>query len=139
MISEETRRKVAERAAGRCEYCRCPASHASDDFAVEHILPRALGGSDDFANLAWSCQGCNNRKFTAVSAPDPLTLRRIRLYHPRNSVWGHHFGWSADGLHVIGRTPTGRATVERLKLNRAGVLNLRRALMAVGEHPPADE
>jgi len=37
---------------------------------------------------------------------------------------------------VIGLTPTGRATIETLKLNRKGVINLRWALFAVGKHPP---
>jgi hypothetical protein len=29
-----------------------------------------------------------------------------------------------------------RATVEKLQLNRAGVINLRRVLRTFGEHPP---
>ncbi len=47
-----------------------------------------------------------------------------------------HFAWSADFSLIIGLTPTGRATVEALQLNREGVVNLRRALYALGEHPP---
>jgi hypothetical protein len=38
---------------------------------------------------------------------------------------------------VEGITPTGRATVELLKLNRKGVVNLRKALFAYGVHPVA--
>jgi hypothetical protein len=30
------------------------------------------------------------------------------------------------------------AKVERLQLNREGVVNLRRVLYAIGEHPPAE-
>jgi hypothetical protein len=37
---------------------------------------------------------------------------------------------------IIGRTATGRATIEALHLNRPELLNLRRALRAVGAHPP---
>ncbi len=37
---------------------------------------------------------------------------------------------------VVGQTPTGRATVLALRLNRKGVVNLRRILAQVGEHPP---
>ncbi len=32
-------------------------------------------------------------------------------------------------------TPTGRATIEALQLNREGLVNLRRVLYAMGEHP----
>jgi hypothetical protein len=39
---------------------------------------------------------------------------------------------------IIGLTPTGRATIEALHLNRANVVNLRRVLYALGEHPPAE-
>jgi hypothetical protein len=39
---------------------------------------------------------------------------------------------------VIGTTPTGRATVEELKLNRDGVVNLRRVLVVVQLHPPSE-
>jgi hypothetical protein len=49
-----------------------------------------------------------------------------------------HFAWSDDFTLVIGLTPTGRATVEKLQLNRSGLVNLRRVLRAVGEHPPAE-
>jgi hypothetical protein len=37
---------------------------------------------------------------------------------------------------VIGITACGRATVEALRLNRFGVVNLRRLLRGVNLHPP---
>ena len=90
-------------------------------------------------NLAFSCQGCNQYKFTALSGVDPLTARKIKLFHPRRLRWNRHFEWSEDNLRIIGKTPTGRATVERLKLNRFGVVNLRNSLIATGNHPPPDD
>lgn len=39
-------------------------------------------------------------------------------------------------LRIIGLQPIGRATVERLELNRRGVLNLRFALIQIDKHPP---
>lgn len=105
---------------------------------MEHIIPQVKGGSDDVSNLAWSCQGCNQRKFTAVSGTDTLTSRKVRLFHPRLMHWNRHFQWSEDNLRMVGKTPTGRAAIERLKLNRLGVVNLRRSLLATDEHPPED-
>jgi hypothetical protein len=48
------------------------------------------------------------------------------------------FAWNADFTLIIGLTPTGRATVETLQLNREGLVNLRRVLCAMGEHPPSE-
>ncbi len=72
----------------------------------------------------------------SVSAADPLTGTTVPLYHPRQDRWEDHFVWSADFLAIWGLTPTGRATVEKLKLNRETVVNLRRLLREIGEHPP---
>ena len=42
-----------------------------------------------------------------------------------------------DYTIIIGLTPTGRATVEALQMNRRGLVNLRQALFALGKHPPS--
>lgn len=38
---------------------------------------------------------------------------------------------------MIGLTPTGRATIVALQLNRPELINLRGVLYAIGERPPA--
>jgi 5-methylcytosine-specific restriction endonuclease McrA len=130
---------IASRARGVCEYCRCQVHFASEEaFSVEHILPRSLGGEDDLENLALACQACNNHKYTRTQAWDPETGKLVPLYHPRQQSWSDHFAWSSDFLRVVGRTATGRATVEALHLNREGLLNLRRILHKEGEHPPPE-
>ena len=43
--------------------------------------------------------------------------------------------WSESLLTIIGRTQTGRATVEALNMNRAEHINLRRLLKIADEHP----
>lgn len=135
-ISAQVRRQVAERARRCCEYCRSQLQYSIDSFSIEHIVPHSKGGSDDFANLALSCQRCNNAKLVATEAIDPLTGQFAPLYHPRHDNWSEHFVWSHDRLYIQGVTPTGRASVGRLHLNREGVVNLRRVLRDVGEHPP---
>lgn len=40
------------------------------------------------------------------------------LFGPRQQKWSRHFAWSDDFTRVVGRTRTGRATVEALQLNR---------------------
>jgi 5-methylcytosine-specific restriction endonuclease McrA len=138
-ISAELRQQVAERADGSCEYCRSQSRYATQPFSIEHIIPRAKGGPTTVENLALACQGCNNHKYDKVEAPDPVTGEIVLLYHPRRDRWNAHFAWSADFTLIVGLTPTGRATVATLLLNREGVVNLRRLLYAIGEHPPLSE
>jgi hypothetical protein len=135
-VAEQQRRAVVERAGGCCEYCQSQAKFATQPFAVEHIMPLSRGGKTVLDNLALACQGCNNHKYTKVEGIDPITGNLAPLYHPRQQKWQDHFSWSRDYTLVIGLTPTGRATVQALQLNREGLVNLRRMLYEVGEHPP---
>jgi hypothetical protein len=130
------RRQVRARAKGLCEYCRCPADFTNAAFHCEHIRPRESGGKTVLDNLAWACPWCNAHKYTKTRARDPQTGRVVPLFNPRRQRWPHHFEWSKDFRLVVGRIATGRATVAALHLNRAELVNLRRALRAVGEHPP---
>jgi hypothetical protein len=47
--------------------------------------------------------------------------------------WSRHFRW--DGPILIGRTPTGRATVELLQINREERITLRQDLIDEGLLP----
>lgn len=134
-ISANIRRQVQERAKGFCEYCRIPENFATSSFHCEHILPLKIGGTNSFENLAWACPRCNNHKHAKTHAVDPQTGQRILLFNPREKHWHRHFMWSSDLLYLIGRTRTGRATVEALNMNLSQQVNLRRALLSLGEHP----
>lgn len=130
------KQKVFDRANGRCEYCFSRADFSPSPFAAEHSLPRHSGGTNALDNLALSCQACNNHKFTSTNALDPGSGLIVPLFHPRRDKWSDHFSWSEDFLLIEGRTPTGRATVNKLQINRASVINLRRVLKMDGKHPP---
>lgn len=128
---------MRERAHFCCEYCLSQEAFSPDPFSNEHIIPLSLGGRSIANNLAFSCQGCNNFKYTFLFAFDLVTLQEVPLYHPRRDRWEEHFSWNEDASELIGLTPTGRATIETLQLNREQVVNLRRVLSLVGKHPPA--
>lgn len=117
-MSDTLRQGIAKRAKRYCEYCQCPEAFSPSPFSLEHISPRTLGGTDVPENLAWSCMGCNGHKGTAVQNTDPISGLLFPLFHPRRQTWTDHFRWSNDGLLVLGITPVGRATVDRLKVNR---------------------
>jgi 5-methylcytosine-specific restriction endonuclease McrA len=136
-VSPKMRREVAERAGHVCEYCFAPFAFSPSPFNIEHIVPISLGGLTELLNLAFSCNGCNGSKSNKTHAEDPVSGQWSPLFHPRKDVWSEHFGWSEDSFLVIGMTPTGRATVETLRLNRPELLNIRQLLALVGKHPPA--
>jgi hypothetical protein len=134
-ISVETKRQVDLRAHHCCEYCKSSRNYAAHTFHIEHIIPISAGGKTSLDNLALACANCNGSKSNRMQATDPVSKTTVDLFHPRQQEWNRHFAWSADFLEIIGTTPTGRATVETLKLNRQEVVNLRRALRKVGIHP----
>ena len=128
-IPRTVRQQVRTRARDRCEYCRHPASYSSAPFVCDHVLPRVRGAGNTLSELAWSCPGCHSHKYDKIRAPDPQTGRTISLFNPRRQSWVRHFAWSDDLMRIIGRTATGRATVEALRLNRPELINLRQALL----------
>lgn len=135
-IPRAVRRQVRDRAGNHCEYCQHPASHSCASFVCEHVVPRVRGAGNTLPELAWSCPACNSHKYAKTHARDPQTGRIVPLFNPRRQHWTQHFSWREDFLAIVGRTATGRATVEALHLNRPELRNLRRALRAIGEHPP---
>ena len=135
-FSTVKRKEVEKRAKNLCEYCLCRQDHSPQPFSVEHIFPKSKNGSDELANLAIACQACNNFKYTKTEAVDPLSRQKVPLYNPRKDNWTEHFTWNNDFTEIVGVSPTGRATIKTLKLNRESVQNLRRSLYLVGKHPP---
>lgn len=127
------RRLVLRRAAGRCEYCRLAQAGQEATFHIDHVQPRTAGGETIAENLALACVSCSLRKGARRTSHDPETGTEVSLFHPRQENWNEHFRW--DGVRLIGLTPTGRATVFELALNRTTILAIREEEMAVGRHP----
>ncbi len=134
-FSQNERDFIALRGHGCCEYCKMRHDYSPDTFEIEHIIALFVGGTNELINLAFSCSGCNNRKGYKIKAVDPISGEVVFLFNPRTDKWEENFEWVDDFSHVNGLTPKGRATVELLKLNRNGLVNLRRALFAFGVHP----
>lgn len=135
-IPVKIRIAVIERANGMCEYCLCWAHNSLHTFCVDHIIPISKDGQTVLINLAYACSGCNGFKLDKTTATDPETQQKVRLFNPRTDDWNEHFKWSDDTLQMTGLTTIGRATIDCLKLNREGVVNIRRLTVMSGEHPP---
>jgi len=82
-IIKEVRRGVREAAGERCGYCLSPQRLVMGQLEIEHLVPRARGGSDEESNLWLSCSLCNRYKGTQTQAADPLTGDVVPLFNPR--------------------------------------------------------
>ena len=102
-------------------------------FHVDHIHPVARDGRTELSNLALACVSCSLRKGARMTCVDPKTGGKAPVFHPRLQKWKEHFRWA--GLRVIGRSPTGRATVELLRMNREIALAIRAEEVRFGRHP----
>jgi hypothetical protein len=133
-IPARLRRLVIKRAKGRCEYCGLAQAGQEATFHVDHVIPKNAGGLTIGGNLAWACVSCSLRKEWRRWEADPETGQMASLFHPRNQDWADHFRW--DGVVVVGLSPTGRATVAALQLNRPSILAIRLEEVERGRHPP---
>jgi hypothetical protein len=133
-VSAKLRSVVFRRAGGRCEYFRLSQAGQEAVFHVDHIHPLAHGGDrTDLANLALACVSCSLRKGARLTTKDPKSERAAPVFHPRKQMWEDHFRWV--GNRVVGLTPTGRATVAALRMNREIALAIRAEEARLGRHP----
>jgi hypothetical protein len=85
-----------------------------------------------------ACRPCNEFKGAQIHAKDPETDETAPLFNPRTQDWHTHFAWGDDKTHIIGLTPTGRATIIALQLNRSLLVKARRRWVMAGWHPPQE-
>ncbi|MFN8441657.1 MAG: HNH endonuclease [Caldilineaceae bacterium] len=138
-LAEPIRKQVFERADNRCEYCKTPRRMIGMPLVVDHIIAKILGGSDSLDNLCAACYRCNEFKGAKSTGHDPVSGEIVALFNPRRQKWHEHFRWENGGTHIIGHTPTGRATVIELRLNNDYVVDSRVLWITYGEHPPMEE
>ncbi len=136
--------QVRQRAQFRCEYCHYTELLSSAPLSIDHLQPQSLGGTDRLENLALACRRCNERRYNFTTGVDPETGTETSLFNPRQQRWSDHFIWSANGTRILGTTPTGRATCNRLDLNDERrtdqfILKSRQQWVKSGLHPPDDD
>jgi hypothetical protein len=69
-----------------------------------------------------------------IGGLNPQTGRMVRLFNPRKDRWNRQFVW--DGPILVGRTHSGRVTIDLLQINRAEAVELREFLIHEGSFPP---
>ncbi len=129
------RRRVRERAGGRCEYCLVHEDDTFFPYEPDHVIAQKHGGATAEDNLAWTCSLCNRYKGTDLTSLDPLTSRLVRLYDPRRQMWRRHF--RLMGAYIEPLTAGARATERLLHLNDRHRLEERAELISISRYPIA--
>ena len=137
-VPRALRARVSEAARYRCGYCLSTEAIIGAPMEIDHLIPESLGGPTDEQNLWLACSLCNDSKLNRISALDPSTGDVVRLFNPRLQVWTEHFRWTGAGDRIVGLTPTGRATVAALNVNRPSLVRARQLWVTAGWHPPPD-
>jgi hypothetical protein len=125
---------VWQRADSCCEYCRMPQEYDDGTFEIDHIIAASHGGPPRASNLCLACFSCNSFKGPNLSGRDKKTKKTVTLFNPRRHSWHRHFRW--DGPRLVGRTPTGRATIATLRINLDHRVAYRQELIDEGVFPP---
>lgn len=133
-MAEETREFITARAGGRCEYCQMHQSLQGATFHIEHVVPRAKGGTNDSGNLALACPSCNLHKAHRVSTQPSSSTTVVAFFNPRSDAWAEHFEW--DDYTLLGKTEVGRVTIQALDLNHERRIKIRQAEQLFGLFPP---
>lgn len=72
-ITKRLRYEILRRDGHACRYCGAKAPDV--ELTVDHVTPKALGGTDDPANLVAACRACNTGK--ASSSPDAAMVADV--------------------------------------------------------------
>ena len=138
-IPDEIAHRIRAIAQNRCGYCLSPQRFVMARLEIEHIRPIAHGGTNDEANLWLACPLCNGHKSDKIIGLDRESNSEVPLFNPRTQIWSDHFQWDDDGVHILGKTPIGRATVTALHLSDdPDALIVRSYWVMAGWHPPKD-
>ena len=126
------RRLVRERAHERCEYCLLPEAVAFYPHEIDHVVAEKHSGQTSEDNLCLSCWVCNRYKGSDLTSIDPQTGAITPLFQPRRDSWIDHFRLA--GAEIEGITPPGRTTARMLRFNGPDQVELRVALIALGQY-----
>lgn len=80
-VTKRLRFEVLRRDHFRCYYCGIAA--IDSPLAIDHVVPRALGGRDELENLVAACRDCNIGKTSTAPGPDLVESVSSRTTHDR--------------------------------------------------------
>jgi len=111
----EVREYLLEKWSRRCAYCGAKET----PLQVEHIVPRARGGSDRVSNLTLACAPCNTRKGTQTAEAFGYPDIQAQARQPLNDAAAvNSTRWTLYGRLVATGLPVEVGTGGRTKYNR---------------------
>ena len=122
MVSETLRQSIRALYGFRCGYCSVTETESGGQLEIDHFLPQSQGGQDKLDNLVYACRACN--AFKGDYWPPPGASSDLMLLHPRRDDLSANTGSLPDG-RLIGLTKRGWFHIQRLRLNRAQLIELR--------------
>lgn len=92
-ISKRLRYEILRRDNNACRYCGASAPDVK--LAIDHVIPVALGGSDEPSNLVTACEPCNSGK-SATPADSPI----VSDVDTRAAQWASAMKQVADEINA---------------------------------------
>ncbi len=66
-----TRKNILRRDSYKCGYC----GRGDLPLTIDHVIPKARGGTDSWENLVCACTSCNNRKGDRTPEEAKMSLK----------------------------------------------------------------
>ncbi len=133
-MARSLRKRIWDRARGRCQYCQLPQAGTTLPFEIDHIRARKHHGVTTINNTCLAYAYCNSAKGTNAAGYDPDTGVLVPLFNPRLDAWENHFTW--NGPMLLGTSPIARATIDVLRINDPVRIAHRRLLIIAGQFGP---
>lgn len=101
-MAKFNRKSILKRDYFTCQYCGYAGT--PNQLSVDHIVPRALGGSNSFTNCVTSCHPCNSKKgsktleqsgMKLLKAPEPPKRFIVHEYKSLQTIhpdWKFYLG-----------------------------------------------
>ncbi len=118
----EIRATVREAYGRCCGYCGVSEVWVGGELEIDHFCPQRHGGTDTLDNLVYACTICN--RFKSDYCPTADAPEGLWLLHPGQDDLSAHLLETADS-RLVGLTPRGWFHIDRLRLNRPQLIDLR--------------
>lgn len=79
-LSTKTRLDLFLKSKGQCQSCKTKIS-PGQYWDIDHVIPQALGGSNDPTNLQILCRACHRQKTNCYDVPRITKSKRQRARH----------------------------------------------------------
>jgi 5-methylcytosine-specific restriction endonuclease McrA len=85
-----SRRHVYRRDNNQCQYCG--EKPGTEELTIDHVLPRAQGGTTTWENCVLACIGCNSHKANRTPEQAKMVLQGWKPPHKRRAPYKPKYG-----------------------------------------------